>query len=275
MFHFLFLFVVFLVYVEAVYDPASNNDWTKLKPSSRNPLGSLDTLPFSFGIVVNPYEKTKDGEFKPPTVPPMRQTVTLTTTTILKSKPTVSADMHQIKDGQVQRVAGKFIKRDDVDSLATSSDSESGSDSDDDNVEPPRRGIVRINHPEDLPRASPAKRGVDITQDFNSPVRAVSCATNTTLQLTLRGGILRDNQNRIGCIVSNHQFQFDGPLPQYGTIYASGWLVTRTGVLALGRSDVFYQCSTGESYNIYNTQLSNQCQPVQLDAVEIIDCLNK
>ncbi|KAK7684634.1 hypothetical protein QCA50_012215 [Cerrena zonata] len=73
----------------------------------------------------------------------------------------------------------------------------------------------------------------DENESFVSPVYAVSCKTNTTLEMSLEGGILKDSNNRIGCIVGSRQFQFDGPLPQHGAIYAAGWSITNKAQLAL------------------------------------------
>lgn len=107
---------------------------------------------------------------------------------------------------------------------------------------------------------------------YDSPTRAVSCATSKTLVLTLKNSILRDAINRIGSIVADRQFQFDGPPPQHGTLYASGWSITNDGKLSLGESTTFYQCASGEYYNLYDHPIAYQCNPVTLDVVEIIKC---
>ncbi|RCK56316.1 putative cell wall mannoprotein PIR32 [Candida viswanathii] len=107
---------------------------------------------------------------------------------------------------------------------------------------------------------------------FVSPVYSVACYTNATLRMTLNKGILRDSDNRIGCIVSGHQFQFDGPTPQHGAIFAAGWSVTKEGQLALGDSTKFYQCASGNFYNLYDEPIAFQCHPVTLDVVELIEC---
>ncbi|CAK7901985.1 probable cell wall mannoprotein Pir32p [[Candida] anglica] len=109
--------------------------------------------------------------------------------------------------------------------------------------------------------------------DFVSPVYAVACATDTTLSIMLENGILKDSENRIGSIVASRQFQFDGPVPQYGAIYAAGWSVTKDGKLALGGSTTFFQCASGGFYNLYDKYIAEQCNPVTLDVVELIDCV--
>ncbi|CAL9736343.1 cell wall mannoprotein Cis3p [Monosporozyma servazzii] len=99
-----------------------------------------------------------------------------------------------------------------------------------------------------------------------------SCKNSGTLQLTLKDGLLTDNKDRVGSIVSNRQFQFDGPTPQAGAIYAAGWSITSEGNLALGDQDVFYQCLSGDFYNLYDQHIAEQCSPIHLEVVGLIDC---
>ena len=108
--------------------------------------------------------------------------------------------------------------------------------------------------------------------EFISPVYSVACYTNSTLKMTLTDGILRDSDDRIGCIVSGHQFQFDGPTPQHGAIYAAGWSVTKQGQLALGDSTKFYQCASGDFYNLYDENVAKQCSAVKLSVIEFVNC---
>ncbi|CCK69222.1 beta-1,3-glucan linked protein KNAG_0C01090 [Huiozyma naganishii CBS 8797] len=104
------------------------------------------------------------------------------------------------------------------------------------------------------------------------PVGAVSCKSTGTLQMNVKGGILTDGKGRIGSIVANRQFQFDGPPPQAGAIYAAGWSITPAGNLALGKQDVFYQCLSGDFYNLYDQHIGSQCNPVYLQAIALTDC---
>ncbi|EXJ56326.1 uncharacterized protein A1O5_12593 [Cladophialophora psammophila CBS 110553] len=121
----------------------------------------------------------------------------------------------------------------------------------------------------------------------------VSCLTNSTLRLTLINSNLYDAFNRTGYIASNYQFQFDGP-PQSGAIYTSGWSicpVTNTtsssgpqgggnvdngedGIrtLALGGTTTFWQCLSGDFYNLYTENWAAQCSPVELRIVRLVDC---
>lgn len=144
------------------------------------------------------------------------------------------------------------------------------------------------------------------TIELPSPrVSLVSCLTNSTLRLTLSdGGVLRDSRNRTGYIAANYQFQFDGP-PQAGAVYTAGWSVcpvsglssSGTGnvvddgaaaagdsdvdngdsgegqlTLALGGNTTFWQCLSGDFYNLYTEDWAAQCSPVQLRVVGLVDC---
>ena len=109
-------------------------------------------------------------------------------------------------------------------------------------------------------------------KDANDPVDVVSCNNNSTLSMSLSKGILTDRKGRIGSIVANRQFQFDGPPPQAGAVYAAGWSITPEGNLALGDQDTFYQCLSGDFYNLYDKHIGSQCHEVYLQAIDLIDC---
>ena len=99
-----------------------------------------------------------------------------------------------------------------------------------------------------------------------------SCKNSGTLAMTLKDGVLTDSKGRIGSIVSSRQFQFDGPPPQAGAIYAAGWSITEEGNLALGDSDIFYQCLSGNFYNLYDEHIAEQCSPIHLEVVSLVEC---
>ncbi|VEU20796.1 DEKNAAC101655 [Brettanomyces naardenensis] len=105
-----------------------------------------------------------------------------------------------------------------------------------------------------------------------SPVELESCTSDGALTLTLKGGVLTDAKGRIGSIVANRQFQFDGPPPQAGAIYAGGWSISPEGTLAIGNSTTFYQCLSGTFYNLYDQSIGDQCHPVQLSVVDLVSC---
>lgn len=110
-----------------------------------------------------------------------------------------------------------------------------------------------------------------VTGGGSDPINTVSCAVTGALSMTLKQGILEDSKGRIGAIVSNRQFQFDGP-PQAGTIYANGWSITPEGYLAIGTTEVFYRCLSGGFYNLYDENVAYQCSPIRLLATGIKQC---
>ncbi|OXB40567.1 hypothetical protein B1J92_M08514g [Nakaseomyces glabratus] len=122
------------------------------------------------------------------------------------------------------------------------------------------------------PSSSTSSAATSATSSPNITIVNKSCKADGTLVMELENGILRDGKGRIGSIVSNRQFQFDGPPPQAGAIYAAGWSVTPEGNLALGDSDVFYQCSSGNFYNLYDEYIAEQCHPIHLEVLSLVDC---
>ncbi|KAL0943007.1 covalently-linked cell wall protein [Colletotrichum truncatum] len=93
-----------------------------------------------------------------------------------------------------------------------------------------------------------------------------NCGQKGSLDLTLKNGVLTDSQGRIGSIVANYQFQFDGP-PQVDAIYTSGFSVCSNGSLALGGSTTFYRCLSGNFYNLYDRHWAEQCSPIHLSVL--------
>ncbi|ODV96862.1 hypothetical protein PACTADRAFT_48665 [Pachysolen tannophilus NRRL Y-2460] len=110
------------------------------------------------------------------------------------------------------------------------------------------------------------------TSTSNIEITSEACLSDDTLALFLSSSILTDSKGRIGSIVANYQFQFDGPPPQAGAIYAAGWAITESGLLSLGSNDTFYQCLSGDFYNLYNEDIGSQCSPIHLEIVALIDC---
>lgn len=96
--------------------------------------------------------------------------------------------------------------------------------------------------------------------------RAPACSGSGILVATLSDGVLKDAQGRTGYVASNYQFQFDGP-PQAGSIYTAGFTECSNGSLALGGSTVFYQCKSGDFYNLYDRWWAEQCSPVEIIAM--------
>lgn len=105
----------------------------------------------------------------------------------------------------------------------------------------------------------------------SSSVTNVACETEGTLEITLADGVLKDAKGRTGYIASNFQFQFDAP-PQAGAIYTSGFTACSNGTLALGGSNVFYQCLSGDFYNLYDRSWATQCSPITIDLLRLQAC---
>ncbi|KAL2258431.1 hypothetical protein VTK26DRAFT_8270 [Humicola hyalothermophila] len=90
-----------------------------------------------------------------------------------------------------------------------------------------------------------------------------ACSGEGILVATLNDSVIRDAQDRTGYIASNYQFQFDNP-PQAGALYTAGFSRCPNGSLALGHSAVFYQCRSGNFYNLYDRWWAEQCSPVHI-----------
>ncbi|SPJ75411.1 related to covalently-linked cell wall protein [Fusarium torulosum] len=89
-----------------------------------------------------------------------------------------------------------------------------------------------------------------------------SCNGEGVLVLTLKDGVLKDAKDRTGYISNSFQFQFDKPA-QAGAIYTSGFSVCSNGTLAFGPSAIFWQCQSGDFYNLYDRNWAEQCEPVE------------
>lgn len=102
--------------------------------------------------------------------------------------------------------------------------------------------------------------------------QSTSCGQAGLLTVTLADGVLKDSQNRQGEIVANYQFQFDNPL-QAGAVYTQGFSVCGNGSLALGGTNVFYECETfggpgiGNYSNLYSQSTGAQCNPILIDII--------
>jgi hypothetical protein len=89
-----------------------------------------------------------------------------------------------------------------------------------------------------------APRDPDIPFSRGSPMIEI-CESASKVAMTLTNGILLDKYGKIGSIVANRQFQFDGPPAQAGAIYTGGWSVCDDNTLALGPSKQFFKCLSG------------------------------
>lgn len=125
--------------------------------------------------------------------------------------------------------------------------------------EVPARVVTSSSSTTDVAAASTPKSGMK------------ACAKDGALAITLENGILKDQKGRTGYIAANYQFQFDGP-PQAGALYTSGFTVCNNGSIALGGSSIFYQCLSGDFYNLYDRYWAAQCSPVTMNTIMLEKC---
>ena len=174
------------------------------------------------------------------------------------AKPTPTASVvNQIGDGQIQQQTASVVNQ-----IGDGQIQQQTSQS-------PTTATVasQINDGQVQQRTDSAKSSSD--SDSSIPQ---SCVGDNSLGMQLNGSVLTDEKGRIGAIVSNRQFQFDGPPPQAGSIYAAGWSVTENGLLALGDQTIFYQCHSGDFYNLYDESIAEQCSAVHLSIVDLVQC---
>lgn len=99
---------------------------------------------------------------------------------------------------------------------------------------------------------------------MKTPTQAMNCDAGGLL-LTLKDGILKDTQSRTGYISSNFQLQFDDP-PQSGALVSDGFTVCDAGHVALKGETTFFECPTGEFWNLYDRDWAEHCGAVKLVA---------
>lgn len=216
-------------------------EWSTLTPTATYSCGAT-AYPSSFGIAVQTISNSSSMAKRDAVSQIGDGQIQATTTTAPSSSSTESAALitesgvSQLSDGQIQQT--------------TASDSASTT-------------VLS-------PSSTTVSNTVCPTESIT--LGASSCKNDGTLTIELKDGVLTDGKGRIGSIVSNRQFQFDGPPPQAGAIYAAGWSITPEGNLALGDNDVFYQCLSGNFYNLYDQTLGDQCHQIHLELVNLVDC---
>jgi hypothetical protein len=94
-----------------------------------------------------------------------------------------------------------------------------------------------------------------------------------TLTISLKDGILKDQAGRQGYIASNYQFQFD-PEPQPNSKQNGGFALCSNNTLALSGGiprpfgdTTFWQCLSGDFYNLYSDSQGMQCIKIYIEAV--------
>ncbi|CAI5016238.1 BTE_HP_G0193880.mRNA.1.CDS.1 [Saccharomyces cerevisiae] len=272
----------------AAYAP--KDPWSTLTPSATY-KGGITDYSSSFGIAIEAVATSASSVASSKAKRAASQIgdgqVQAATTTAAVSKKSTAAAVSQITDGQVQAAkstAAAASQISDGQVQAAKSTAAAASQISDGQVQATTSTKAaasqitdgQIQASKTTSGASQVSDGqVQATaeaKDANDPVDVVSCNNNSTLSMSLSKGILTDRKGRIGSIVANRQFQFDGPPPQAGAIYAAGWSITPEGNLALGDQDTFYQCLSGDFYNLYDKHIGSQCHEVYLQAIDLIDC---
>ena len=108
---------------------------------------------------------------------------------------------------------------------------------------------------------------ISITNVTTNGKRDLESRQTKVLTITLKDGTLTDDEGRTGYIAANNQFQFDKPA-QTGAIYTSGFSVCSNGTLAIGDSAIFYQCLSGDFYNLYDKSTGAQCSPIYINVLD-------
>ncbi|KAJ2895063.1 Cell wall mannoprotein PIR3 [Zalerion maritima] len=127
-----------------------------------------------------------------------------------------------------------------------------------------KRGIAEVQHANQSCMHTVVERG---TLAPNRLAKRSTCSEESLLEMTLYDGVLSDAENRTGYIASNYQFQFDDP-PQTNALATDGFSVCGSS-LALDSSTVWYQCLSGDFYNLYTDDWAEQCESIGL---VLLDC---
>lgn len=241
-------FLPLLAHGLAAYSPDNQDDWLLLKPQESSPPGSYSTLPFQFGIVASDYNFADTGN--------------------LVRWNAAGAELQKGVADSKSGGADVSLVPQDEEGPETNAAEVNGS-----HGKAPASGTVSPYGSHSVHgRATVSKGEVSEVAVAHDAMISVACNNDKVLQLSLKDGILTLTGDRIGSIVSSHQFQFDGPVPQHGALYAAGWLVTHDGTLCLGDSNLFYKCASGDFYKLYDQSIGSQCVAVQLDVIELISC---
>jgi len=113
--------------------------------------------------------------------------------------------------------------------------------------------------------SAPGTFAITTVNATTTPSRMVRRQLDGTLQLSLEDGKLTDQAGRTGYIAANYQFQFDQPV-QEGARETEGFGLCSNGSMSLMGSAVFYQCLSGDFYNLYSQSTGAQCIPIHIQA---------
>jgi len=165
--------------------------------------------------------------------------------------PTGAPRVSQIGDGQIQAPTGKPARLPAPSGPAPKGPAPKG----------PAAGPPSMNGMASMPGMM--KRAANYCTGGSKPVR-----------MKLSNGILKDQNGRTGYIADNRQFQFDAP-PQAGAQLTAGYSLCKIGdasFLALGQSTTWWQCLSGEFFNLYDKNVAPQCNAVRFIILNADDC---
>lgn len=265
------------------------DEWTKLKPTDTAPSDWITSYS-NFGIAIQPITGEVKAGAEATAVPTahqkrdqvedddvVTQTVVVcpcdesTTTLPVVAAPHKESATSVKESAAAAETTPATVPHSDVTTKASASSSAASSSA--------ASSAAVSGDAEATKAASTASAGPKPTGEQDEPTsnsdfaKLVACKKEGTLSMTLEDGILKDDKGRIGSIVSNFQFQFDGPPPQAGAWYAAGWAISSDGNLAIGDNQVFWQCLSGTFYNLYDRKDDrDQCTAVHLAIVNLEDC---
>lgn len=199
------------------------------------------------------------------------------------------AAVSQIKDGQIQAPAHPVTQIGDgqIQAPATTTIMPVTESKDGQPVAPTMPAVSQQSDGQPLVHASTnaaassaavASSGAAASSVVSSAAPSASSSGSTAMaacksgpSFTLKDTKITDQSGRTGYIASNFQFQFDNP-PQAGALFTTGFTLCENGTLALGGSNIFYQCLSGSFYNIYDRKWAAQCSPAYVQTMKQIDC---
>ncbi|CAK9439534.1 uncharacterized protein LODBEIA_P36340 [Lodderomyces beijingensis] len=187
---------------------------------------------------------------------------------------TAASVINQIGDGQIQHQTASAIKQISDGQIQHQTTASAAKQIGDGQIQKPTNGTTTAAAAAAATTLADGQPQSNGTTPITPPIEgiATSCSSENNLIVTLHKGLLTDSHGRVGAIVANRQFQFDGPPPQAGSIYAAGWSISKDGYLTLGDSDKFYQCKSGDFYNLYDQNVAAQCSGVKLKIINFVTC---
>lgn len=277
----------------------------RLQRALLEPFLKSQSKGFSVNLMKHKANGVNSGQIQAPTSPPKILTVApismftdgqvqagLHTMNMMAVAPPAAspvAAVSQIGDGQVQAPAHQASQINDgqIQAPATTTIMPVTESKDGQPVAPtvPAVSQKTDGQPIALTSAPPAISTVAKASTGGSPASVTSSAptasssgSNTSMMscksgpsFTLKDTKITDQKGRTGYIASNFQFQFDNP-PQAGALFTTGFSICANGTLALGGTNIFYQCLSGNFYNLYDRSWAAQCSPAYIQTMQQVNC---